>query len=66
MPHFFEPIWDGRGCCTCPIKKRVIMFYKIVSSDNINRLVQLVTDLLHQGWETAGRIVFKGQNYPRQ
>jgi len=39
------------------------MFYKVVSSDNINRLVQLVSDLLHQGWATTGGIAFDGQQY---
>jgi hypothetical protein len=39
------------------------MFYKIVSADNINRLVKLVSDLLHQGWVTAGGIAFDGQLY---
>lgn len=39
------------------------MFYKVVQADNIPRLVQLVEDLLHQGWILAGGIVFDGQNY---
>ncbi len=39
------------------------MFYKIVSSDTVIRLTQLVSDLLQQGWVTAGGIAFDGQLY---
>ncbi len=37
------------------------MFYKAAATDNLNRLMQIVTDLLHQGWVTAGGIAFDGQ-----
>jgi hypothetical protein len=39
------------------------MFYKVATADNLNRLVQIVTDLLHQGWILAGGIAFDGQQY---
>jgi hypothetical protein len=39
------------------------MFYKVATADNLNRLVQIVADLLHQGWVVAGGIAFDGQNY---
>jgi hypothetical protein len=39
------------------------MFYKVVTADSLNRLTQIVADLLHQGWILAGGIAFDGQNY---
>jgi hypothetical protein len=39
------------------------MFYKVATADNINRLTQIVADLLHQGWILAGGIAFDGQQY---
>ena len=39
------------------------MFYKIVSADNTNRLIQIVTDLLQQGWTPLGGIASDGQQY---
>jgi hypothetical protein len=41
------------------------MFFKVVTADNLQRLTQLVEDLLHQGWILAGGICFDGQNYLR-
>jgi hypothetical protein len=42
------------------------MFYKVVAEDTISRLTQLVEGLIHASWILAERIVFVGQNYPRQ
>ena len=39
------------------------MFYKVVADENISRLTQVVTDLLHAGWILAGGITFDGQFY---
>lgn len=39
------------------------MFYKIVQADNLARLAQLVTDLLHQGWAVSGGVCFDGAQY---
>jgi hypothetical protein len=37
------------------------MFYKVVRADNINRLVQIITDLLQQSWTPVGGIAFDSQ-----
>jgi hypothetical protein len=39
------------------------MFYKVVTADSLNRLTQIVADLLQQGWILAGGVAFNGQNY---
>jgi hypothetical protein len=39
------------------------LFYKVATADSLNRLVQIVADLLHQGWTPIGGIAFDGQVY---
>jgi hypothetical protein len=39
------------------------MFYKVAAADILNRLVQIVADLLHQGWVVPGGIAIDGALY---
>jgi hypothetical protein len=39
------------------------MLYKVVSANEINVLIKMVEDFLHQGWIVAGGISFDGNHY---